>query len=508
MNNKPKKLRVPILLPAGLAIAILLAASIISINLLQQQNIEEEAKERLAGVKYMFGWQMQNETHVLNSLLDSIKQNETLQTAFTQHSKNALLSKSESFFKETNERYRITHLHFYLPDGSPFLAANAYAHNKSDSKRITLKQSIENKKIATGIELEPCGNIIVNSVHPWIIDSRITGYIELGVNIQHIISRLKRTLGVELIFTVNKSHIDREKWQQCAAANGQKADWELFSHFVVIHNTMADTIANFAEHIRYTPASYGTILLDIEENGRSYKGGYIQLVNSAGQNLGDIIVLDDITDKIISQTQAAKTLIIICAAIAIILYLLFYICMVAVEKTLNKEQMKLQLEIQERQKAENALKTIQEHSERAHQEVRQMNRQLSAAVNRANRLAEQAVVADVAKSQFLANMSHEIRTPMNAIIGFSDALAEENITKQQRKHVEMIRQSAQTLLQIINDILDLSKIEAGKVDIELTECSFKKLPKMVEMLMKPQAEQKNLDFNVNYTDDLPAMVLT
>lgn len=79
--------------------------------------------------------------------------------------------------------------------------------------------------------------------------------------------------------------------------------------------------------------------------------------------------------------------------------------------------------------------------------------------------------ASRAKSMFLANMSHEIRTPLNGIIGFSDLLAEEPLSDTQAKEVEMIRRCSDSLLEIINDILDISKIESGKMDIRPEPCS-------------------------------------
>ncbi|MFZ9682061.1 MAG: histidine kinase dimerization/phospho-acceptor domain-containing protein [Cephaloticoccus sp.] len=90
-------------------------------------------------------------------------------------------------------------------------------------------------------------------------------------------------------------------------------------------------------------------------------------------------------------------------------------------------------------------------------------KQAEAALLRAKETAE---AADQAKGHFLAVVSHEIRTPINGISGFADMLAGTELNQEQREHVNMIRRSGQSLAKLINDILDLSKIEAGKIEIE------------------------------------------
>ncbi len=155
-----------------------------------------------------------------------------------------------------------------------------------------------------------------------------------------------------------------------------------------------------------------------------------------------------------------------------------------------------------------ALRMRRDIAKRKHteQELKQVNEQLETSVERANELAQEATVADLAKSQFLANMSHEIRTPMNAIIGFSEVLAEEKLTCEQRDLVSIIQGSAEHLLQLINDILDFSKIEAGKLDINIADYSLERLFVAVESLLRPMAQKKKLAFEVLQCGPLPAQI--
>jgi signal transduction histidine kinase/CheY-like chemotaxis protein/HPt (histidine-containing phosphotransfer) domain-containing protein len=101
------------------------------------------------------------------------------------------------------------------------------------------------------------------------------------------------------------------------------------------------------------------------------------------------------------------------------------------------------------------------------------------------------------KEQFLANMSHEIRTPMNAILGFTNLLKRSDLSSQQMQYVDYIYSSSQNLLTLINDILDLSKIEAGMMQIEQAPFSLNGLISSVKVMFQEKASQKGLLFNIS-----------
>ena len=129
-----------------------------------------------------------------------------------------------------------------------------------------------------------------------------------------------------------------------------------------------------------------------------------------------------------------------------------------------------------------------------------------AAQERLERLKAEA--ENHSKSEFLAHISHELRTPLTAVLGYAELLSAELIDAQHREYAQIIQRNGRHLLNLLNDILDLSKIAAGKLELDRQQVMLTELVTEVESLMTVQAAAKNLAFSIAYDGQVPAVILT
>lgn len=128
---------------------------------------------------------------------------------------------------------------------------------------------------------------------------------------------------------------------------------------------------------------------------------------------------------------------------------------------------------------------------------------LSSLLRSLHRSTEEARRANAAKSRFLATMSHELRSPLNGIIGMAELIRNSRLSPEQREYAEVIHTSAQTLSLLVDEVLDISAIEAGKLQRKEAEFNLREVTGRLEKMLKPQAASKELELRVAIADDVP-----
>jgi CheY-like chemotaxis protein len=147
-----------------------------------------------------------------------------------------------------------------------------------------------------------------------------------------------------------------------------------------------------------------------------------------------------------------------------------------------------------------------ERGKRTFSDLKAANSKLTEALSLASQLAEKAQKASEAKSEFLAHMSHEIRTPLNGVIGFTEILSDTGLTTEQNEYVGIIRQCGETLLSLINDILDFTKVDAGLMELESIDFDPELLCYDVCDMIRPRLSGKTIELICSIDSSVPSMV--
>ena len=175
----------------------------------------------------------------------------------------------------------------------------------------------------------------------------------------------------------------------------------------------------------------------------------------------------------------------------------------------SEEQLKTQSE--ELQATNEELEEKSEYLSKQKADIQTKNRKLEVVGRDLEEKARDLELASKYKSEFLANMSHELRTPLNSLLILSKTLAnneEGNLTDEQVESAKVIQDGGKELLNLINEILDLSKVEAGRLDVHIEDIGLDSVLGHLQGQFKPVAEQKNIQFNIEKTRDVPEVIRT
>ena len=178
---------------------------------------------------------------------------------------------------------------------------------------------------------------------------------------------------------------------------------------------------------------------------------------------------------------------------------------------LSAQEEELRQNNQELSTQQDELRRANDELEAQRKALSDRNRELDVARQRILEKAEELGRVSLYKSQFLANMSHELRTPLNSMLLLSHLLAEnadQNLSSKQVEYASTIHSAGEDLLQLINQVLDLSKIEAGKQDVSLGSVNLKEVTDGLGRIFRPLAEEKGLELQIEHTDEVPLEIRT
>ena len=246
-----------------------------------------------------------SQVQLLKAQMDHAADNPSLAAAWKAQDLKKLTGLSLPIADRLRQEYRITHFYFIGLDRTVFLRAHHPAKRNDIIDRHTLLAAERTGEDAWGLELGPLGTFTLRYVRPWIQDGRVTGYLELGMEIEHLVTELTADLNVDLLTVVRKEFTSQEKFEAGRKTFGFVGQWDDFTPFVVTHQTINEIPSSLRLRLQqgHTAFSDMETLWSDSPGGKTLWYGVLHQSDVAGQDVADLILLRDMT----VATNAAKS---------------------------------------------------------------------------------------------------------------------------------------------------------------------------------------------------------
>ena len=324
-----------ILLPVVFGTTLMVTALVIGINQFYHHTIHRNHAASVKNTRELFTIKLDQDAELFSKIIASLTQDEELQNAWLAKDMDLLLSYSSPIYEDLHSDHRVTHFYFHGPDRINALRVHKPSKHGDYIDRFTVAQAAQNQRLVHGIELGPLGTFTLRVVSPWYIDGELTGYIELGEEIEHITKEMKRALGNELVFLINKTFLDRTQWQEGMSMLGKAYNWDQYDDYVIIDSTMDQLPFALGDRIKHHHKNHEERAFEISTNGRCL-GCFVPLHDASGAEVGEIVVLNDVTEIAAGGKTLLWFVITISAFILLLLCICYYLYASHIDRRLKK----------------------------------------------------------------------------------------------------------------------------------------------------------------------------
>ncbi|MCM2308711.1 MAG: ATP-binding protein [Sulfuritalea sp.] len=296
---------------------------------------DQDIAERTAAVEKLFVQKLDKDTNLMIATMRAMMTNPSIERAFRDLDRPALSRQMGSLFANLRDKHHITHLYFTGPD-----LINLYRFHSPDEfgdeiDRLTTIKARDRQDAEHGLELGALGTLTLRLVMPWRRDDRVIGYLEIGEEIEHLISEIKEGLAVDMLVLVDKRKVSLQQWQRGQDLMKRKGNWERFASHVALAQTTNRPLAALDDRILQSLLAGRTA--EVDDHGRSLHLAAVPLKDAGQRHIGDLVVIRDITalKSTFNWSIVAVTTISLLSAIGVLG--VFYLALDRVERDYRRQ---------------------------------------------------------------------------------------------------------------------------------------------------------------------------
>ncbi len=466
------------MVPLFLTIGIFLAGISGTLKVGLEKHLRQRHDNTMDQVEALQILQAKSYRQKLQTAVEVIEKDPVLRTAFLERDRGTLLDQVVPLFVQLNRSANITQIYFHEMDKICFLRAHSTNHYGDIVQRETLDEAVVTESEIVGMELGGRGAMTLRLVRPWYHEGLLIGYLELGMEMQWLTADIRRVLDLNIITVLDKTLLTESDWKKGKDTFGYTGKWTDYPGYVIADGSLAKVDPGLHEVLRKGDRISLSRIWQTNQSGPRQLSGLYPLIDFKSEVMGFQIVVWDASEVVRDHSSMFWILILGVFGIGVLILALGYYYLGQVQYDLDS----------------------------AHEDLTHTLSLQVVATDEAEKMRLKAEASDQIKSNFLANMSHEIRTPMNGVLGMAEILLNSNLNEEQEEYASLVQTSAQSLMIIINDLLDISKIESQNLKLDLRSMDVRSVVDLVTQEIRPEAEEKGLSLTCTVAAEVPEKI--
>lgn len=301
-SSATARLRLAFLVPLAGAVAALFGIGIAALHMHERDMVESEVKRAQTLVERMYREDIGHNAQSLDVAMEVVGHDAALRAALARRDRAALLRLSAPLYTELRRKFGITHFYFSGPDRVNLLRVHQPERHGDVIARFTTLEAERTGAMAYGVELGPLGTFTLRLVTPWYEGGRLIGYVELGMEIDHVLDTVQKFAGVPVFVLVSKQYLKREDWEAGMRMLGRTPEWDRFPDAVLSTQASEAMPAALAARLAGGLPTEASVV-ETTQARAIYRAAFLPLVDANGRDVGRMVALVDVSAPLASSRR-------------------------------------------------------------------------------------------------------------------------------------------------------------------------------------------------------------